>query len=1574
MASASILPRLVLLHEPERDLFADLIFIHTVVPPNQKLSQQDEDYEFSPSLAWLHQEEALSGTRIWAYSYSFHDSPSRRSEALDMSHLAEDFLSSLHRESSQNDTSPNIGAVPIIFVSHGLGGLLAKQAYLLCRNGSKPDFDLITQSIVAFVFFSTPHRGVDRFEVLRAVLDKCVPAWWSKLDMLSLQIYAQALSEINDRFSHLVPHVDIVSFYEDNSAGTNSALLPVLQQETATLGSATEKCIELAAGSAPISSFTSISFPDYEKVRDVLRYLVEKFRRYPPSTSRSSAEQDLPRIAEFLGVEGPPEDDHNWYAEKRVSGTCDFALRHEAFTSWSKDISNTLSVLYCYGRPGSGKSVTTSHIVDHLVERDLPCAYYYFRAGDHVKNNLILFVLSLAFQIATFDINYRNRLCRLADDGFNISKFGYKMLWKKLVITNLIKVRLPNPIYVVVDGVDELDAAVSKELISKLFLELSNVYQPLRLLIVSRPMDTIETAVDRLARHLQPAIQLQKMAFDGHEDDVQIYVEEEMQAMPGDDSFKQQTYHRIIQKADGNFLWAHLVVREILECSREDDVEDALNTVPEELDPLYSRMDQRQADALQHRRNDKRLGQSILTWACCSRYPLALKELSEALSPEFERIIDIPQTIQKLCGGFVVVDKKLHLSMMHASARDFLLSQPKLNYYIQPDKAHQKLFHKCVQRLITCHADVRQVLKRSEGFVKYAAESWPFHLASSCGWLDQDSLSMLCPSTQSLGGCLEGFNDISPDRGDHRQEQDPLQHQIADREYLSLWAQDLLRIVGKFGSQILLYTTSIYDLIPAFCAKNSAIYRKFVADTPASSLTIRGSTSQDWDDCLAKFVVPGQSLPQSITGLDRHFAILTGDGIVRLFYSSTYEEARSFLHGEPVLAMCFTTLGDRLATCGLRKTKIWDTTTARPLCTIDNPPYTKALSICFKVGDENVEAIQMFSDDALIRSCSMAAAHLTWKIVGPCKSGLDPHERTNSPRNAQFSPDGSQIAVNYRGVHPTVWSLDSERPQMVSQCQGRSAAYLAFSRKDANFVDAQAFYWHPISGHLLGIYNDGCVFKWHPTSGEHHQSDIGCNGIKCNTDGKLFVTSSGDGTLRIWDFEHFAPIYELTYTQGIRDICIDWNEARIYDIRDMYCHAWQPSALLRLLESDDRISDAISSQDSTYQLSLAEAQQQNGEQITALLVLGSQDRFVVGDEAGQAYLCNFEGKKVAKLAEGYIGIEHIACCQGYDVVAVADLGRDVTIRSILEIDKYDSDSVAGNLSWSVSEPSSITQLLFHAEGKMLLVSTKAGLRIYDISQQLLLSESKDMQQYYWLNHAEDSSLLLGIGTGGMQITSWHDLSDASIYRYDRSYVPQLIPPIIPENSPPSSQRAERESAKDSIFVERVLVSPDSKYYYVQTRSRDPRVTRRHGSFFMKLQHKSRPEKRWRIPTTPLTSNLIENLNFGLGFVAIDHRSTSSSRRSSAPAMLNTRRVVPRPHPHERIFAFIDHNYWVCTVNLGSDDNTLCCIRKHFFLPRDWQNAEWLASAAITKTGVFLCPRNGEVVVVSDGLTYEWIDN
>ena len=80
----------------------------------------------------------------------------------------------------------------------------------------------------------------------------------------------------------------------------------------------------------------------------------------------------------------------------------------------------------------------------------------------------------------------------------------------------------------------------------------------------------------------------------------------------------------------------------------------------------------------------------------------------------------------------------------------------------------------------------------------------------------------------------------------------PLKRQIAEREIVESWAVDLVKIVGKFGSNLIKSPDSIYKAIPPFCPHDSITYQQFRSERNPENLAVSGFSSTGWDDLLAR--------------------------------------------------------------------------------------------------------------------------------------------------------------------------------------------------------------------------------------------------------------------------------------------------------------------------------------------------------------------------------------------------------------------------------------------------------------------------------------------------------------------------------------------------------------------------------------------------------------------------------------------------------------------------------------------------------------------------------------------------
>ncbi|KAK0267934.1 hypothetical protein LTR35_015866, partial [Friedmanniomyces endolithicus] len=582
----------------------------------------------------------------------------------------------------------------------------------------------------------------------------------------------------------------------------------------------------------------------------------------------------------------------------------------------------------------------------------------------------------------------------------------------------------------------------------------------------------------------------------------------------------------------------------------------------------------------------------------------------------------------------------------------------------------------------------------------------------------------------------------------------------------------------------------------------------------------------------------------------------------------------------------------------------------------------------------------------------------------------------NAPHNALFSPDGLYIAISYRGANPAVWFLGGDEPRIIAHFDHRTRRNTAPLYEHTRTLYVQSFAWNPLTGHLLGTFYGGMVFKWHPQEGDSMLASNRGESIKCSADGKLFITGAFDGTLRIWDFEHFTPIYQLRYPLRIQDLDLGRNQARVYDLRERYCNIWEPTSLLRALESDDVASDSQSRTESEQPSIAAESvrEQEDFEPITAFSVASRAMVYAIGDDSGKIAISDFDGEPMAEISDAYMSIEQLLWCGDASTLASVDLGRDITIRRFEPTSNGEPSYSKSSVLQCFSEPEEIQQLQFNDSGEVLMVVTPTALKVQQLPEDSKTVVVPTVRLSKWAPHPHDRNLVLGFSANQVILMPWADPLHAVTFAYeeaagearafDRTTTRTLR---LPNPRRPSEAYPTSPSEIDQT-VHKVCISSSGSLIMVEIFGTTKQARRRSACLLMETAFSAESDDSTSVVSVcSIPSRLTEALHTSLGFVDPDHLVMPARKGSFA----EHRRTQSRRQRDLSTFVFVDKDFWVCSADIGMVQDEEVEIRKHFFLPGDWRNAEWLELATVTPSGHVLCPRNGTVATVSNGLTEEF---
>lgn len=463
---------------------------------------------------------------------------------------------------------------------------------------------------------------------------------------------------------------------------------------------------------------------------------------------KHSQEERQQRLSHIL-CPVDPAIRHKSTRTKRAGDTTDWLLQSASFRRFKSTVSQAL---WISGRPGTGKTVLFSSMVNNMVESMQQgnaelVAYFYCDFRDRQLQTLISIAAALVDQ-----------LCRQADiiptqleAVLNPNNKGAAL--DQLDIDVLKDVILffcgGYHVTLLVDALDECEESLQLAAFLSDLIRASQI----QILITSRPDPGLETRLKPFER-----LELESCSAD-MDGDIARYIDDclaqDDRLSLLSDTVKKDIREALNQKSAGMFRWTQCQLTSLTSMQTVKQIRQALKVLPLGLDDTYQNILQK---VLPH---NVVFVQRILLWLSFSVMPLTLTELHEAIAVDIESDsideedrLSNPHDALALCGSLVHLNSAGFVALAHMSVKDYLLSDLiKRNESTKPfalakQEANLELAKSCLAYLR--FKEFRQGPSRSleayadrlaqHPLVRHAAVSWPYYYrAASAATKDEST-------------------------------------------------------------------------------------------------------------------------------------------------------------------------------------------------------------------------------------------------------------------------------------------------------------------------------------------------------------------------------------------------------------------------------------------------------------------------------------------------------------------------------------------------------------------------------------------------------------------------------------------------------------------------------------------------------------------------------------------------------------------------------------------------------------------------------------------------------------------
>nr|GAT43486.1 NACHT and ankyrin domain protein [Mycena chlorophos] len=397
---------------------------------------------------------------------------------------------------------------------------------------------------------------------------------------------------------------------------------------------------------------------------------------------------------------------HQEISDNRQRGTGIWFLEHPTFVEWK---TGSTRLLWCSGIPGSGKTVLTSLVVDHLNQENPPvgvaCAYINYKESTLQTQKHILGAIWR--QLAK---NHDLQEARVISRKHSKEKTTITLEEIQHLLGS--SAQEFSHVYIVLDALDEY----ASEDLDGLIDILLDIGVNIKLMVTSRTHLAAPQHIISLDLKIHPA-----------HDDIHNYVmarlatSRKLKRFTQDEELKHKILDAMIRKAEGMFLIVKLQMDLLSSVSTKDMLLKTLESLPANLNETYIRT----LEHIKLEHSSENIGLSTLLWVAFTKRPLEVYELQAALAlPRTNSyVLDNaslvqPEDILEACHGLVIISEtevEQVFRLVHYSTQEFIEEMQAIEF---PD-AHTRIS----RVLLTCLQWAAQLKEFPESY--YSTKSYP---------------------------------------------------------------------------------------------------------------------------------------------------------------------------------------------------------------------------------------------------------------------------------------------------------------------------------------------------------------------------------------------------------------------------------------------------------------------------------------------------------------------------------------------------------------------------------------------------------------------------------------------------------------------------------------------------------------------------------------------------------------------------------------------------------------------------------------------------------------------------------